>query len=147
MRFKQLIVGDVLRWAYIFFAILVALEGIVTSIFLITLITLSFVFFFMALFNILFVVLIEIGLRVVYEMRMLMVLIEKDTRGIHSILTKQYGPADPQPQEPQQTQAQPQQPMQQPQVGYQQPMGWTCPTCGCADNHGAFCKQCGAPKA
>ena len=140
LRFKQLIVGDVLRWAYIFLALLVAFEGVVTSIFLITLIGISFAFFFMALLNILFVFLIELGLRVFYELRMLTVLIAKDTGNIHSILAHHYGPAEPQ---------QPQQPApQQPQVGYQQqPMGWTCPNCGCVDNHGAFCKQCGAPKA
>lgn len=142
LRFKQLIVGDVIRWGYIFFALLIAFEGVVTSIFLITLVTINFSFFVTAIVNLLIVVLIEVGLRVIYELRMLTVLIAKDTKGIRNILSRQYGPADDYSSQPQ---AQPQ-PQPQPQGGYQQYVGWTCPKCGCANNTGAFCRQCGCPK-
>lgn len=141
LSFKQLIVGDVMRWFYIFTALLVALEGIVTTIYIITLITLSGWFLLFAVLNIGFVFLIELAVRIMYEMQMLTVLIANDTSAIHSILANHYGPStstgagfDVVPAQA------------QPQPAYHAQAGWKCPTCGTTGNQGAFCKQCGTPR-
>jgi len=138
-RFQKLIVGDVLRWFYLLLTLLVALEGVIITFYLFSLIGLSGWMFLMGILNIGFVLLIELALRVVYELRMLTVLIAKDTDAIHKILEHRYGT----PQAPAQAPA---------QGGYAgayvnpNPGMWVCPVCGNADNQGAFCKQCGTPR-
>ena len=164
LRFKQLIVGDILRWAYIFLALLTLLEGLLLSGYMITLVALSGSLFFIALLNLLWTAILELILRVIFEMSMLTVLVAKDTGSIHAILAKKYGDADslstgfdaapvqpPMGSQPlayprQQAQIQ-HQPRIQPQPNQYRPTsGWTCGTCGNPGNSGAFCSQCGSPR-
>ena len=136
-RFQKLIVGDVLRWFYLLLTLFTALEGIIFSLYCFSLIGVSGWMFLLGILNIALVLLIELGLRVVYELRMLTVLIAKDTSGIHSILKQRYGSGAQAPAQA---------------MGYvggyvnPNPGTWVCPACGNADNQGAFCKQCGTPR-
>jgi hypothetical protein len=166
LQFKQLIVGDIIRWGYIFLTLLIAFEGLVFSIMLMSANVVA------GLLNIVFILLAELILRVIYELRMLTILIAKDTSSIHGILARRYGDApaadagyatpagvasqsvQAQPARPARS-AQPAQPARQyapaaspapapaPQAA---DAGWTCPSCGHGGNQSMFCKYCGTPR-
>lgn len=158
LQFKQLIVGDIIRWGYIFLTLLIAFEGLVFSIMLMSADVVT------GLLNIVFILLAELILRVIYELRMLTILIAKDTGSIHGILARRYGDAPaadagyaaPAGVASQPVQAQPAQTARQyapaashapapaPQAA---DAGWTCPSCGRGGNQSMFCKYCGTPRS
>lgn len=150
IRFQKLIVADITRWFYILMAMLIAIEGLINFIYYLTLISLDGVFLWVALFHLVVVPLLELLIRLAYEMRMLNVHIANDVSNIRSILTDKFGessggldlgltPGENIPVYQQQWQYQ-QQPVPQPQS---QPGVWYCPNCK-TPNRGTFCKSCGA---
>ncbi len=165
VRFQKLIVADVMRWLYVFLALLVAVEGIIGFIYNLTLMSYSGFALWIALVNLVVTILLELLIRVVHEMQMLTVHLANDTSHIRAILADRYGESDsgldlglnPIANSPAYTPsyvatpAQPVQPTQpfQSTPSYQsapsQPQNWYCPQCN-TQNSGAFCRRCGHPR-